>query len=60
MKAFMAAYIIKDTHRENTPSNKTQALQKSMNIDIWVVGTLNQSTVIRGSCTQIKFKKKEE
>ena len=30
------------THREKAPSNKIQALTKSMNIDIWVVGTLNQ------------------
>ena len=33
---------IKDTHREKAPSNKTPALTKSMNTDIWVVGTLNQ------------------
>ena len=28
---------LKDTHK--APSNKTTALTKSMNIDIWVVGT---------------------
>ena len=27
---------------ENTLSNKTQALTKSMNMDIWVIGILNQ------------------
>ena len=41
----------KDTHSENTPSNKTQALTKSMNMGIWVVGTSNQ-LFIRGSCTE--------
>ena len=45
---------IKDTHREDTPSSKTEALSKSINVYIWAVGTLNQ-LFIRGSCTQIKF-----
>ena len=31
-----------DTHREKAPSNKTPALTKSMNMEIWVVGTSNQ------------------
>ena len=38
----------KDTHREKAPSNKTLALTKSRNMDIWVVGTSNQ-LFIRGS-----------
>ena len=29
----------KDTHREKVPSNKTPVLKKSMNMDIWVIGT---------------------
>ena len=33
-------YIIKDTHRENTSSNKTQALTKSMNMGIWEIVAL--------------------
>ena len=33
---------IEDTHREEAPSNKTPALTKSMNIDLYVVGTSNQ------------------
>ena len=33
---------------ENTPSNKTEALTKSKNMYIWVIGTLNQ-LFIRGS-----------
>ena len=41
---------IKDTHREDTPSSKTEALSKSINVYIWAVGTLNQ-LFIRGSCT---------
>ena len=47
----------KDTHREKTPLNKTQSLAKSMNIDIWVVGTSNQP-FIRGSYTENEFSKK--
>ena len=31
-----------DTHREKAPSNKTPVLMKSMNMEIWVVGTSNQ------------------
>ena len=34
--------IPKDTHRKKVPSNKTPVLTKSMNMDIWVVGTSNQ------------------
>ena len=30
------------THTENIPSNKTQALAKSTDMDIWVIDTLNQ------------------
>ena len=30
---------IKDTHREKALSNETPMLAKSMNIDIWVLGT---------------------
>ena len=47
----------KDTHRENTASNRTEALTKNMNMYIWAIGTLNQ-LFIRGSHTQIKFLKK--
>ena len=31
--------LLKGTHREKAPSNKTPTLSKSMNMDIWVVGT---------------------
>ena len=34
--------LIKDTQREKVASNKTPVLTKSMNMDIWVVGTSNQ------------------
>ena len=37
----MYFFIIKDTQSEKAPSNKTSALTKNTNIDIWVVGTLN-------------------
>ena len=43
--------------RENTPSNKTEALTKSMNMYIWAIGILNQ-LFIRDSYTQITFSKK--
>ena len=46
-----------ETNRENTPSHKTQVFTKSMNINIWVLGTLNHF-FIRGSYTEIKFFKK--
>ena len=40
---FSNSVSFKDTHREKKPpSNKTPALTESMNLDIWVVGTLNQ------------------
>ena len=42
------AYLVKDTHREKAPSNKTPALTKSMNMGIWVAGTSTR-LFIRGS-----------
>ena len=50
--------MVKDINRENLPSNKTQALTKNMNREIWGVGTLNL-LFIRGSYIQIKFSKNE-
>ena len=47
----------KDTHCENTPSNKTEALTKRMNIYVWAIGKLNQ-LFISDTYTQIKFSKK--
>ena len=34
--------FLKDTRREKALSNKTQAVTKSMNMDIWVVDASNQ------------------
>ena len=31
--------FLKDTPRENTPWNKTQALAESMNMETWVIDT---------------------
>ena len=45
--------LLKDTLREKVPSNKTQALTKNVNMDIWVVGTSNQF-FISGSYTVAK------
>ena len=47
----------KDTHWEKVPLNKTQAITKSMNMDIWVVATSNL-LFKRGSYNEIKFSKK--
>ena len=41
---------------ENTPTNKTEALTKSMNMYIWVIGTLNQ-LFVRGCYAQVNFQK---
>ena len=41
-----------DNHRTNALTNKTLVLMKSMNMAIWVIGTLNQ-LFIRGSYTEI-------
>ena len=49
--------FIKDTNKEKAPTGKTQVSTKSINMDIWVIGTLNQ-LFIRGSYTEIKFSKK--
>ena len=56
---YFLPYFLKDTHREIEPLNKTPAFTKSMNMDIWVVGTSNQ-LFIRGSYTETKFSKKSE
>ena len=40
--------LIKDTHKEKSPSNKTPAITKSKNMVIWTLGTSNQ-LFIRGS-----------
>ena len=47
---------LKDTHRESMPSNKTQALTKSVNMENWLIGTLNQ-LFIWGSYIQFQFSK---
>ena len=41
-KVFQNNSFFKDTHREKLTSNKIPALSKSMNMDIWVVGTTKQ------------------
>ena len=53
----MTWHCFKDTHRKNTPSNKTEVLTKSMNMCIWGIGNVNQ-LFVRGSYAQIKFSKK--
>ena len=46
--------LLENTHRENTPSNKLEALTKSMNMEIWIIVTLLS---VKGSNTEIKIKK---
>ena len=48
---------IKDNHRKKGPSNETSALTKSMNMEIWAIGTSNR-LFVRGSLTETKFSKK--
>ena len=50
-------YWFKDTHSENTPSNKTEVFKKSMNMYTWEIGISNQ-LFIRDSYAQISFPKK--
>ena len=50
---------IMDTHREKAPSNKTPALTKSMNTDIWVVHT-SKKPFVRGSKLKQNFQKKKK
>ena len=55
--ALLRKQIIKDTHSEKAPSNKTLALTKSTNMGICVVDTSNQ-LFIRDYQTETKFSKK--
>ena len=48
--------VLNDTQREKAPLNKSPALSKSMNVDIWVFGTSAQ-LFITGSYTETKFSK---
>ena len=49
--------LVKGTRRKKAPSNKTLALAKSWNMEIWVVGTSNQ-LFVRGSSVETKCSKK--
>ena len=54
---YLLCEIVKGTNREKAPSNKTPALMESMNMDIWILGTLNQ-LFAKGFSTETKFSKK--
>ena len=41
-KTTLCLRSVKDTPMDNTPSNTTQVLTKSIYIEIWVIGTLNE------------------
>ena len=47
-------FLFKDTQGGKAPSSQTPAIVKSTNMDIWVVGTLNQ-VFIRGIKTETEF-----
>ena len=49
---------IKDTQWKNIVSNRTQVVTKTIDMGIWVVGTLIQ-IFIKSSYTETKFSKKE-
>ena len=49
---------LKDTHKKNTPSKKTEALTKSMNICIYSVGILNQLFIRDSIKLKLNFQKK--
>ena len=42
MCIYISSFHLKDAHRENTPSNKTEVLTKSMNMYTWAIDILNQ------------------
>lgn len=44
-----------DTYRENTLSNKIQALTKSMDMEIWAGSTLNQLLRVLPKLTKNRF-----
>ena len=46
-------------HSKNAPSNKTQVITESINMEIWEVGTMNQ-LFLRGYYIEIKFSKKKK
>ena len=48
--------ILNYIHMEKDPTNETSALTKSMNMNIWIIGTSNQ-LFIRGSYAETKFPK---
>lgn len=48
------SYKVKDIHWENTSSSKTQAFTKSANLDLWIIGSLNQ-IFLNGFYNPIKF-----
>ena len=50
---------LKGTLGENAPSNKTETSTKSMNMGVWIVGTLCQ-LFITDSYTKTKFSKKKK
>ena len=49
---------MKGINGENARTNESQAFTESVNLDIWVVPTLNQ-LLIRGSFAELNFQKKK-
>ena len=55
--AMLALNFFKDTHKEKALPNQTPAVTKSMDTDIWFIGTSSQ-LFLTGSETETKFSKK--
>ena len=49
--------LLRDNHRENKPTSKAQILRKNKNLDIWILGSLNQLFPV-GFEIEIKFSTK--
>ena len=47
----------KDTRKEKAPSNENSALMKSINMAIWVAGTLKSTIYLRFLYQNLFFKK---
>ena len=52
---FTLITLLVDTYRENTLSNKIQALTKSMDMEIWAGSTLNQLLRVLPKLTKNRF-----
>ena len=57
IEQFSQLTALNDTHREKASLNNTPMPSKSMNMDIWVVGTLNQFLIFEVLKLKQNFRK---